>query len=691
MGPGAPRIARAALLVALVSLSVRAVWVSFAHVTPISDFSDYERLATNILNKGDWGTAYRTPGYPCFVAAVYAIFGHTPFAVAGVTAGLGALTSGLLVVLAARVVSRPASILAGLLHALSPTALAYTPLLASENLAVPLVVSATLLLALGDDRAGLRGSLIVFATGVACGVLILVRPAGLFFLPAFVLLALYSPALHRWRPLLPLVLLLGAALPVTPWVIRNQRVVGIPVLASNSGANLLMGNNDLNPHGGYFEEALFPVPRTTKLKRDPIYRAAAIDWIRHNPGRFLALCRARACRLLGTTADSWAARFLWPSAENDRLSRAVWLEMGPGDTDAEAAACWRAMRAANERLLSGVRVVVAPLTLLALALSYRRWQNFALIVAPALLYLGAISLTFAQERFRELSDPLLAVPLAALLAAVTFGTNDLGWRWSLRQRLLMGAAGLAAVGVTARAHASGTLEYCYRVPARPAPAAAEGGTGFTQMDLRNPWIIDRIRPRVTRDVRLSGIDDGLLCRVAAGEVDSTGGVRFPAEGAQKFRVEMTLPDPGQTHAVFIQGVDQERRWRWQWAWQFGPACPGTSDRVTYTFVPGQPVGYFEAKTRPDAGDVVELHIFLRLKPGRKASFVLHKVEIGRPRANGDRRGEPIGARADSRHNDRARPGVAADGSSAVDAVKRWCGLADGLRAAGRYPPGCKNA
>lgn len=91
--------------------------------------------------------AYRTPGYPGLLALIYLAVGHSWKAAAMFQALLGALTSGMLVLLAATVVSVRASAAAGLLHTFSPAALAYVPILASENLAIPLVVGGLLCLA----------------------------------------------------------------------------------------------------------------------------------------------------------------------------------------------------------------------------------------------------------------------------------------------------------------------------------------------------------------------------------------------------------------------------------------------------------------------------------------------------------------------------------------------------------------
>jgi hypothetical protein len=229
--------------------------------------------------------------------------------------------------------------------------------------------------------------------------------------------------------------------------------------------------------------------------------------------------------------------------------------------------------------------------------------------------------------------------MAALLATTILGTDDLLLGGSARRRRTVVTGALLSVGLTAYLYNEGTLDYWYQLPRSPRVAPTLADCEFRALDLSDVRTVGLIQPKVTRHVRLSAAGAGLYCAVVAGEATSSGGVRLPVSAPVAFRVEATLFDPRDIDAVHVQAVDQERRWRWRWAWRLGPACPGTSERVAYTFVPGQPVGYFEANTRPDAGEVVELHIFLRLKPGRKPSFVLHKVEIGRsahePTATGE--------------------------------------------------------
>ncbi|MFW9998085.1 MAG: hypothetical protein ACFFD4_38940, partial [Candidatus Odinarchaeota archaeon] len=63
---------------------IRFLWIILVNPTPISDFSDYYDKAIN-LSKG-YGyqtqgkdTAYRSIGYPLFLAVVFTIFGSSVF------------------------------------------------------------------------------------------------------------------------------------------------------------------------------------------------------------------------------------------------------------------------------------------------------------------------------------------------------------------------------------------------------------------------------------------------------------------------------------------------------------------------------------------------------------------------------------------------------------------------------------
>jgi len=105
-----------------------------------------------------------------------------------------------------------------------------------------------------------------------------------------------------------------------------------------------------------------------------------------------------------------------------------------------------AVQRRNAILFAGLRIIIAPLTLVALILSLVHWRRYAVVVAPALFYLLGLSLTFAKPRFRELSDPLLFIPLAALVSDMLFGTVELGPHPSRRVKVATGTALIVLAG-----------------------------------------------------------------------------------------------------------------------------------------------------------------------------------------------------------------------------------------------------
>lgn len=169
-------------VVFVVALALRVLWAAFAQVTPISDFASYEALARQWLATGEFrdglGLAYRTPGYPALLAGVFGLCDASLQAVALVQAVLGALTAALVALLALTVVSPRTSLIAGLLQALSPTAIIYVPILASENLATFLTLITIACLAGWQARTavGLRSILWLLGGGTAAGLTLLTRP-----------------------------------------------------------------------------------------------------------------------------------------------------------------------------------------------------------------------------------------------------------------------------------------------------------------------------------------------------------------------------------------------------------------------------------------------------------------------------------------------------------------------------------
>lgn len=460
------QIVRVALLIFAVSLGTRLVCVWQAQHIPISDARHYHRRAQIILRHGSMPeSAYRTPAYPYFLAGLYKCVGKGWRVPATANALLGAATSALLVLLAATCTDVRAAALAGMLHALSPPALAYVPQTLTEVPSAFLLIGGLLLLAWADWLVGWRRLLVVAGSGLVYGVLLLTRPAGLFFAPAWLLLVLYSPRRREWRPIPAASFVVMTALVLAPWLIRNYRLgFGPLMLSSVGGTNLYIGNND-----GAVSDGSMKVDVSWRELREELGEAGAdrwarqqaCEWIIAHPWRYAGLCRVRALGLVGAKASGYVVRSL-----------AHWF-MAPDAFEAyrkcysqpEQAKTWGDLRARLQarvtRTIEWYYALLSPLILISLVLAAFHWRRCAVALLPVGIYLLALSLTFSQPRFRELSDPLLFVLVAALLVDVCAGTRTMGVRPDRRTKVALVLIGLA---IAIAVQASGVSRNWYTLP-----------------------------------------------------------------------------------------------------------------------------------------------------------------------------------------------------------------------------------
>ncbi|MGE5175853.1 MAG: glycosyltransferase family 39 protein [Hyphomicrobiales bacterium] len=246
-GRGRRRAGPALVAIAVaVGLLVRLALIAAHPRDPVSDQAEYDRIARTILAEGRYAidgnpTAFRPPGYPFFVAAVYGLAGASPGAVKVVQAVLDVLTALLLFLLLRRRNPRAAPVAAGV-WALYPPAIVYAHLLLSETLYVFLLVGLSFLL-VEERTTRPRGAV---AAGVVAGLATLVKPQ-----TALALLLLPALASRSRQPFPRYGIVLATALlVVAPWVVRNALVLGAPTLSTSVGPNLLVGNHP-NATGGY--------------------------------------------------------------------------------------------------------------------------------------------------------------------------------------------------------------------------------------------------------------------------------------------------------------------------------------------------------------------------------------------------------------------------------------------------------
>lgn len=250
------------------------------------------------------GPYFRSPLYPWMLGALYRVTGTNYLAVRLVQAVLGALSCGLVFLIARRIVSRVAAAAAGL------AAGTYWILVYFDAELLDCVLSVFLsllvvwhLVRIAERRTVLR----CLVAGLLLGLSAIARPNILLFAPvAAVWLALMQP---RWRPsmMAAVAFTAGTMIAILPVTIRNYVAGGDWVLiASQGGVNLFIGNNaeadgvsvhvpGLRPSidGIYFGTTRQAERETGRdLKPSEVsrfYAGKALDFIGDQPGRAVRL------------------------------------------------------------------------------------------------------------------------------------------------------------------------------------------------------------------------------------------------------------------------------------------------------------------------------------------------------------------------------------------------------------------
>jgi hypothetical protein len=267
-----------------------------------SDSGQYERLARNLLACGCFSQSdeppyqpevRRTPGYPIFVAATYALAGRSPLAVVLVQSLVAGLTAILTASLGRRLWDGRHGLLGGALFALAPASLLMSVAILSEALFTMLVLLVVWLLVPANEDVASGFSLTSAGiSGLCLGLAILTRPVGAVLIPVGLILLLIRPP-KTW-PVRLIAWALGLALALGPWMARNQRTFGVPVISSIGGPNLLEYN--VASMGAYLYGGDLRDGREWAYQRLEDYRRA--DLLGPEDSSSLGRIEARAARRL---------------------------------------------------------------------------------------------------------------------------------------------------------------------------------------------------------------------------------------------------------------------------------------------------------------------------------------------------------------------------------------------------------
>jgi 4-amino-4-deoxy-L-arabinose transferase-like glycosyltransferase len=401
------------------------------------DAGAYARIAENLYRDGSFdarppgvsrevqpASSY-APGLPLFVAGLYELSSgvHLTFALV-VLALLGAGAIPLTYLLGLRMAGSIAGLIGAAVIAIYPALLDYQGLLLTEPLAAFLLSAALVALLYATDRPSPWRWL---GTGALLGALALVRPEYLAVAVVLPLAWLVREALRgrlRRSAALAGVSLLGSALILAPWTIRNEISLHRTVpISTGGGKALFIGTYlDANGDGPKLRELLLS---ERPALRELLSRGGPVD----DPNRFVlerVLSRVAAERYPGLETDAALGRMGRKNLEDDVTQEPIAFA---GMLVDKAYESWTdAARAVMERepwrALQLGMVVLAMLGLVVMAVR-RRFE--AAVLGLVLAYMTAVGALLIASPRRE----LVVLPVLAALAGT--GAVD-AYEW-LRARI----------------------------------------------------------------------------------------------------------------------------------------------------------------------------------------------------------------------------------------------------------------
>jgi len=234
-------------------LVLRVLVVAFMDIPMYIDYRGYDELAWAWAQMGGYYngehlTGYYPVGYPFFLSRLYLIFGHNPIAGAVANVFLSLAISYLSYLIARRVFDEKTARWTALIMLFFPSQILFVNLLASEMVFTPLFLLSILMILIAVERLSGRWWLLITA-GVALGLATLTRGLTqvywLLLVPVFYMRTRSGSKTARDT----ILMLLGFAVVVTPWILRNHHAVGRARISTNGGINFMIGNNPASGMG----------------------------------------------------------------------------------------------------------------------------------------------------------------------------------------------------------------------------------------------------------------------------------------------------------------------------------------------------------------------------------------------------------------------------------------------------------
>ncbi len=301
----------------------------------VSDMKGYDRAAQALLAQEPLGVhtverylfhplgsdTYHPPGYYYFLAAVYALSGHSYLAVRVAQAFLGTLTCMLVYLLGKAVFGSSAGLLAAAFSAMYPPLIFYTGVLLTETLSTFLLVATAWLLLSSLSRAPRPRTVSLVIAGFSLGFAALTRSILLVTMPMALLWILtIGGRWSGWQQAVrsALALCLPTALVIAAVTLRNYQIHQQFILVStNGGVNFFLGHggstawkNQIRgiPPDYQDSDSLIGISTRTATEEEAHFYQLGWEYIRQHPLRTILDLPDKFRRMY------WASNY-WPASE----------------------------------------------------------------------------------------------------------------------------------------------------------------------------------------------------------------------------------------------------------------------------------------------------------------------------------------------------------------------------------------
>jgi hypothetical protein len=284
--------------------------------------------------------AHYPVGYPAILGALYALFGFKPMLAMVLNGFAGAVTTLAVHRMSLHVAPRGPALFAGIVAALHPTFVFYTPAMMTELVSAALVVVSAAL-AWKLPRTRLEFSVLLVGIGLLVGGATLVRPQLILWAPVFGAWLVFrtfratdvegfrfghdasSRFNWRWGAGIGFGALVATSIAVAcclPWTVRNcDRMEQCVFVSANGGWNLYIGSSELG-RGAWTSIDSIGVPHECQTvfkeaEKDVCFGQAAKRRIVENPLAWLLLAPAK----LSKTFDDVGAPGYYLNASNSSV------------------------------------------------------------------------------------------------------------------------------------------------------------------------------------------------------------------------------------------------------------------------------------------------------------------------------------------------------------------------------------